>query len=62
MAPGKDEGLSLNLLELCAGSRAMGLGASFLGGKVSVAVDNTELACQHLQANQHGIARTCAPT
>ena len=40
VAPGKDEGLSLNLLELCAGSGAMGLGASFLGGKVSVAVDN----------------------
>ena len=54
MAPVLDDGLSPDLLELCAGTGAMGHGASFLGGRVQVAVDHNELACQHLLANQHG--------
>ena len=55
MAPELEASLSLNILELCAGTGAMGFGASFLGGKIQVAVDNNALACQHLQANQHGL-------
>ena len=54
MAPDQREELSPNLLELCAGTGAMGHGASFLGGQVHVAVDHNDLACQHLRANQHG--------
>eukprot|EP00435_Cladocopium_sp_Y103_P055969 s825_g18.t1 len=53
-APSFDHGLLPDLLELCAGTGGMGLGAAFAGGKVQVSVDNCELATQHLLANQHG--------
>ena len=46
--------LSNQILDLCAGCGGMGVGTSFLGGNVKVAVDHNKLATDHLRANFHG--------
>ena len=53
-APCPDAPLLPDVVELCAGSGAMGFGAKFGGGKIQVSVDHNTLAVQHLQANRHG--------
>ena len=47
-------GLSPKILELCAGCGGMGVGASYMGGQVVVAVDHNDLSTSHLMANNHG--------
>eukprot|EP00435_Cladocopium_sp_Y103_P017800 s1742_g4.t1 len=53
-APSHAQALLPELLELCAGSGGMGLGAVYAGGTIKVSVDYNDLAVQHLLANQHG--------
>ena len=45
---------SNTIVELCAGSGAMGVGPIFLGASLSVSEDNNHMACTHLRANGHG--------
>eukprot|EP00438_Fugacium_kawagutii_P031979 Skav207040 [mRNA] locus=scaffold975:198961:208505:- [translate_table: standard] len=42
------------LVELCAGTGAMGVGPLFLGCQVVASVDHSPLACRHLELNGHG--------
>ena len=49
------DGLTPNLVELCACSGAMGLGPSFLGARVLASFEKNDLACAHLVRNRHGI-------
>ena len=46
---------STALVELCAGSGAMGVGPMFLGAEVKAAVDHNRLSCSHLRRNHHGV-------
>ena len=48
------QGLSPKILELCAGCGGMGVGASYMGGQIMVAVDHNGLSTSHLMANNHG--------
>ena len=42
------------IVELCAGSGAMGVAASFLGGRILASMDHNDLSIRHLRCNQHG--------
>ena len=44
------------ILELCAGSGAMGAAATFAGAEVAVSIDDSPYVAAHLQGNSHGIA------
>lgn len=55
-APSLEHGLLPDIVELCAGSGGMGVGAAFTGGRVAVSVDINGLSTQHLTANLHGEA------
>ena len=46
--------LGSGVVELCAGSGAMGAAMSFLGAKPLLAWDHSPLSAQHLRSNQHG--------
>ena len=54
LAPTFDQGLLPDIVELCAGSGGMGIGAAFTGGQVRVSVDIQRLSTQQLEANHHG--------
>ena len=47
------------IIELCAGSGAMGVGPTFTGAKVVASVDVNPLACRHLRMNNHGTVLEC---
>ena len=47
--------LPRGIVELCVGTGAMGVAATFLGAKILVSMDNNDLSIKHLTANQHGI-------
>ena len=42
------------IVELCAGSGAMGVAASFLGGEILASLDHNALSVEHLRRNHHG--------
>ena len=46
---------SSKVVELCAGSGAMGLGAAFLGAQITVAIEMNSFAAEHLRKNDHGV-------
>ena len=48
------DAFSPNVIELCAGSGSMGVGASFVGAQVLAAMEINPLALRHLRANRHG--------
>lgn len=43
------------IVELCAGSGAMGLAASFAGAEVAISIDDSPYVADHLRGNSHGI-------
>eukprot|EP00435_Cladocopium_sp_Y103_P059762 s55_g21.t1 len=53
-APGKPDGLSPNIIELCAGVGGMGLGAEYLGGRACASVDWSSISVDHLRVNTKG--------
>ena len=45
---------STKVIELCAGSGAMGLGTTFVGARVAAAIEKNTFAAEHLRRNSHG--------
>ena len=43
-----------NIIELAAGSGAMGLGALFMGARIRVCIESCNYAVEHLKHNEHG--------
>ena len=43
-----------NIVEVYAGTGAMGTGPIYMGGEIIAALDHNPLACQHLRLNAHG--------
>ena len=53
-----DDSKIVPVIELCAGMAGIGMGLTYLGCKVVVAMDCNEYACRHLRSN-HGFPTIC---